>query len=66
LSNAEAERKREAASAATVSIKRGSAHLCIVYSLGRKMNATEGAAANLFASHPHIVNRIERLRKMAY
>ena len=58
--------KLEAASAPTASIKRGAAHLCIVDPLGRKMNAKEGSAANLFASHPPIVNRIERLREMAY
>ncbi len=58
--------KLEAASAPTASIKRGSAHLCIVDPLGRKMNAREGATANLFASHPPILNRIERLKEMAY
>ncbi len=58
--------KLDAASAPTASIKRGAAHLCIVDPLGRSMNAKEGAAANLFASHPPIVSRIARLRAMAY
>ena len=58
--------KLENASAPTVSIKRGAAHLCIVDPLGRTMNAKEGFAAELFGTHPPMKNRIVALEAMAY
>ena len=58
--------KLENASAPTQSIKRGAAHLCIVDPIGRKMNAKEGRAADLFASHPPISKRIMWLKAMSY
>ena len=58
--------KLESASAPTASIKRGAAHLCIVDPLGRKMNAKEGFAAELFGTHPPMKNRIVALEAMAY
>lgn len=63
---ANALQKLESASAPTESIKRGSAHLCIVDPLGRKMNAKEGAVAELYGTHPPISKRITWLRSMAY
>lgn len=66
LALASALEKLDAASAPTASIKRGAAHLCIVDPLGRKMNAKDGGAADLFASHPPIRNRVARLRGMAF
>ncbi len=66
LALASALQKLEDASAPTASIKRGSAHLCIVDPLGKKMNAKEGAVADLFATHPPISKRISSLKGMAY
>ena len=66
LALASALQKLEDASAPTVSIKRGAAHLCIVDPVGRKMNAKEGHAADLFATHPPINKRIMFLKGMAY
>ncbi len=50
----------------TASIKRGSAHLCIVDPLGLRMNLKEGAVAELFATHPPLEKRITILKAMAY
>jgi len=58
--------KLQDAGAPTKSIKKGSAHLCIVDPLGRKMNFREGAAAELFGTHPPLKNRITILKAMAY
>jgi heat shock protein HtpX len=58
--------KIEGAHAPTVSIKRGTAHLCIVDPLGRAVNAKEGKVADVFGTHPPIAMRITRLRGMAY
>jgi heat shock protein HtpX len=58
--------KLENASAPTASIKRGAAHLCIVDPVGRKMNAKEGFAAELFGTHPPMNKRIVALEAMAY
>jgi heat shock protein HtpX len=58
--------KLENASAPTASIKRGAAHLCIVVPFGRKMNAKEGFAAELFGTHPPMNKRIIALEAMAY
>lgn len=66
LALASALQKLDDASAPTESIKRGAAHLCIVDPLGRKMNAKEGRAADLFATHPPTFRRIALLKAMAY
>lgn len=58
--------KIDAAAAPTASIKRGTAHLCIVDPLGRKVNLKEGRVADILATHPPIALRIARLRGMAY
>lgn len=58
--------KIESAAAPTVTVKRGTAHLCIADPLGRPMNLREGAWANLFASHPPMASRIAALKEMAF
>ncbi|MDP3775288.1 MAG: M48 family metalloprotease, partial [Gemmatimonadales bacterium] len=63
---ASALQKIESAVAPTASIKRGTAHLCIADPLGRKVNAKEGAMANLLGTHPPMAMRITRLRGMAF
>jgi len=63
---AQALKKIESAAEPTASIKRGAAHLCIADPLGRKMNAKEGFAAELFGTHPPIAKRIMALEAMAY
>ena len=66
LALAKALQKLENASAPTVAIKRGIAHLCVVDPLGKKVNEKEGFWAELFATHPPIQNRIMLLKSMAY
>lgn len=66
LGLAAALRKLDSAGAPTKSIKEGHAHLCIVDPLGRAMNAKEGAAAELFGTHPPIQKRVMALEAMAY
>ncbi|MGB2869459.1 MAG: M48 family metallopeptidase [Bacteroidota bacterium] len=66
LGLASALQKLENATAPTQSIKRGSAHLCIVDPLGKKMNFKEGAVADLLGTHPPIQKRITALHAMAY
>jgi heat shock protein HtpX len=63
---ANALRKLHAATAATASIHRGTAHLCITDPLERRVNEREGAIADLLATHPPIEDRIARLEAMAY
>lgn len=63
---ASALQKIESAAAPTASIKRGTAHLCIADPLGRKVNAKEGAMANLLGTHPPMAMRISRLNGMAF
>ncbi|MBI4541851.1 MAG: M48 family metalloprotease [Gemmatimonadetes bacterium] len=63
---ASALQKIESAAAPTKSIKRSTAHLCIADPLGRKLNAKEGAVANLFGTHPPMAKRLAILRGMAY
>ncbi len=58
--------KLENASTPTRAIKQGSAHLCIVDPLGLSIGLKEGFLADLFATHPPIAKRIERLQAMAY
>lgn len=66
LGLASALRKIEGASAPTESVKRGSAHLCIVDPMGRHLNSKEGVVAELFGTHPPIEKRILALDAMAY
>ncbi|MBI5779504.1 MAG: M48 family metallopeptidase [Planctomycetes bacterium] len=63
---ANALQKIEEASAPTMSIKRGVAHLCIADPLGNSFTNKEGFVANLMATHPPMRERIYRLNKMAY
>jgi heat shock protein HtpX len=63
---ANALRKLQAATAPTVTVNRGSAHLCITDPLERRVNEKEGAIADIFATHPPIDDRIARLEAMAY
>jgi heat shock protein HtpX len=58
--------KLEGATAATTSISRGAAHLCIVDPSPGLMSSREGFLANFVASHPPIRQRIVRLRGMGY
>jgi heat shock protein HtpX len=58
--------KLEGATAATTSISRGVAHLCIVDPSPGLMSSREGFLANFVASHPPIRQRIVRLRGMGY
>ena len=66
LALANALSKLESAAEPTASIKKGSAHLCIVDPLGRKMNFKEGGIAELFGTHPPISKRITLLKAMAF
>jgi heat shock protein HtpX len=58
--------KIERADAPTLSIKRGSAHLCIADPLGRKSSLREGKLADIFGTHPPMAIRVAKLRAMAY
>jgi Zn-dependent protease with chaperone function len=58
--------KLEAATAATQSIVRGAAHLCIVDPSPGLISSKEGFLADFLGSHPPIRQRIVRLRGMAY
>jgi Zn-dependent protease with chaperone function len=49
-----------------VSVKRGTAHLCIADPLGRAMGFRQGWLPDLMASHPPMTTRIAALRHMAY
>ncbi len=62
----EALQKIDRAIEPTRSIKRGSAHLCIGDPLAREVDNREGFLADLLASHPPMVRRIEALRQMAF
>ena len=66
LALASALQKIEHAGAPTAAIKRGSAHLCIVDPLGRRLTNREGWLADRFATHPPIAARIARLKMMGY
>ena len=63
---ASALRKIEDCSAATSTIGRGAAHLCIADPLGRRVTSREGFVADLLATHPPMAVRIARLREMAF
>jgi heat shock protein HtpX len=58
--------KLDLATAATQSIGRGAAHLCIVDPAPGMLGDREGLLADFMASHPPIKQRIIRLRGMAY
>jgi heat shock protein HtpX len=58
--------KLNAAAAATQSITRGAAHLCIVDPAPGVLAVKEGFWADFFGSHPPIRQRIIRLQGMAY
>lgn len=58
--------KIEHAAAATTSIKRGSAHLCIADPLGRRLTNREGFLAELLGTHPPMAIRVAKLKAMAY
>ena len=58
--------KLQNADAPTASIMKGSAHLCIVDPLGKRMNFREGPVAELFGTHPPLEKRITLLKAMAY
>jgi heat shock protein HtpX len=68
LALASALEKIEAAGggAPTASIKRGSAHLCIVDPLGRRLTNREGWLADRLATHPPLSMRISQLKGMGY
>ncbi len=57
--------KLDAASAATRSIARGAAHMCIVDPVERRIASQEGFLGR-FASHPPISARVARLKEMAF
>jgi heat shock protein HtpX len=63
---ASALKKIEMEFAATKSIRRGTAHLCIADPLGRKMDFREGFVADLFSTHPPMPKRISKLMQMSY
>jgi heat shock protein HtpX len=63
---ADALEKIELAASPTISIKQGSAHLCIADPLGRTVTSKEGYWADLLATHPPMVKRISALREMSY
>ena len=63
---ASALRKLDEATAPTLSMARGTAHLCICDPLGRKLGSSEGFLADLLATHPPIASRVRRLERMAY
>jgi heat shock protein HtpX len=58
--------KLSAATAATRSITRGAAHLCIVDPSPGLLSSREGFLADVVASHPPIRQRIIRLQGMGY
>jgi heat shock protein HtpX len=58
--------KIEQAHAPTVSVKRGTAHLCIADPLGRALGLRQGWVPDLLASHPPMADRITALRQMGF
>ena len=50
----------------TFSIKRGTAHMCIVDPTGIGFNDKEGWIAEVFGTHPPLLTRIRKLEAMAY
>lgn len=66
LALASALEKIERAEAPTLSIKSGSAHLCIADPLGRASSLREGKLADFFGTHPPMAIRVARLKAMGY
>ncbi len=66
LALASALEKIEQAHAPTVSVKRGTAHLCIADPLGRAIGLRQGWLPDLLASHPPMAGRVAALRQMAF
>jgi heat shock protein HtpX len=66
LALASALEKIEHADAPTLTIKRGSAHLCIADPLGRKSSLREGKLADMFGTHPPMAIRVAKLKAMGY
>jgi len=66
LGLASALEKIEQAHAPTLSVKRGTAHLCIADPNGRAVGLREGWMPDLLATHPPMANRITALKQMAY
>jgi len=66
LALASALEKLENAYEPTKTIKRGIAHLCVVDPMGKPINEKEGFWAELFATHPPMKKRIQRLQSMGY
>jgi heat shock protein HtpX len=66
MSLASALEKLAGATAATQSIKRGAAHLCIVDPAPGVLASKEGFLADFLGSHPPIRQRIIRLQGMSY
>jgi len=66
LALASALEKIEHAHAPTVSVKRGTAHLCIADPLGKSVGLKQGWMPDLLASHPPMANRITALRQMGF
>lgn len=66
LALASALEKIHQAHAPTVSVKRGTAHLCIADPLGRTVGLRQGWLPDLLASHPPMAGRIAALRQMAF
>ena len=66
LALASALEKIEGATAPTMSIKRGAAHLCIADPLGRHFTNHEGWLGDVFATHPPMGMRIAKLKGMGY
>jgi len=50
----------------TSSIKRATAHICIIDPTGSGFNDMEGWIAEVFGTHPPVLKRIKRLEAMAY
>jgi heat shock protein HtpX len=66
LALASALEKIDREAAPTLSVKRGTAHLCIADPLGRAMGLREGFLPDLLATHPPMADRISALKQMAY
>ena len=66
LALARALEKIELAHAPTLSVKRGTAHLCIADPLGKVIGLRQGRLPDLLASHPPMANRITALRQMGF
>ncbi len=66
LALASALEKLAAATAPTRAITRGAAHLCIVDPSPSLLSERSGLLADVLASHPPIVQRINRLKAMGY